>query len=398
MAAWKGVPIPGVMILLKDFKESHWFFADPANFGRSMEPQDFTVLYVDDEPHNLTTFRAAFRRQFQIETALGGQQGLEVLATKPIHLVISDQRMPEMTGVQFLEKVAARYPEVIRVILTGFSDLEALIGAINRVGIFRYLTKPWHEPDLLLTMENARQMAVLQSKNKQLISELQARAEQQAHTLELFRKFVPPSVVDQTLSASDNALLEGQLRQMAILFCDVRGFTSISEQLAPREVVRFLNRFYSLTSAIIKKYHGLVVQFIGDEVFAIFGAPESSGDDLFHSVCAALEMKNAIAQLSQEFAAVFGRDVYVGIGLNFGEAVAGNMGSFDRINYSVIGEAVNLAKQLESLTKESPNSILVQESFFEKIKDRVEAKDWGVYDVKGKKEDVHVYEILSLKP
>ncbi len=362
-----------------------------------MEEQAFTVLYVDDEPHNLTTFRAAFRRQFQIVTALGAREGMDILAKQPVQLVISDQRMPEITGVQFLEQVAEQYPDIIRVILTGFSDLEALISAINRVGIFRYLTKPWHEPDLMLTMENARQLWQLRVKNKILLTELNTKISEQQKVLELFRRYVPSTVVDQVLGSTDENLLKGEVRPIGVLFCDVRGFTSISERLTPRQVVQFLNRFYSLTTSIVKRNGGSTNQFIGDEVFAIFGAPDSSGDDAYHTVVAALEMREGLQGLNQEFAAIFGQDVYVGIGLHYGVAVAGNMGSSDRINYSVIGDTVNTAKHIEGLTKESPNSILMHAEMYALIQDRVDAREWGKVPIRGKREPVHVVEVLGLK-
>lgn len=127
-----------------------------------MKKKDFTILYVDDEVHNLISFRATFRREYKILTATGGEDGLQVLKENDVHLVLSDQRMPEMTGVQFLENVISEYPETIRMIITGYSDIDAVIGAINKSGVNRYINKPWDEREMRITIENARQLFGLQ--------------------------------------------------------------------------------------------------------------------------------------------------------------------------------------------------------------------------------------------
>lgn len=117
----------------------------------------FAILYVDDEPQNLISFKATFRREYIVYTALGGEEGLEILNNNEVHLIITDQRMPGMTGVQFLERTLADFPDTIRMILTGFSDTDAIIDVINHARIFRYITKPWDEQELRMTIENARQ-------------------------------------------------------------------------------------------------------------------------------------------------------------------------------------------------------------------------------------------------
>ena len=130
-----------------------------------MEKKDFTILYVDDEVHNLISFNATFRREYKVLTAQSGKEGLKILADQEVHLVLSDQRMPEMLGVEFLKQVFHQYPETIRMIITGFSDIDAVIGAINQGGVNRYITKPWDEREMRVTIENARQLFGLQEEN-----------------------------------------------------------------------------------------------------------------------------------------------------------------------------------------------------------------------------------------
>ncbi|HUM48070.1 MAG TPA: response regulator, partial [Chitinophagales bacterium] len=120
-----------------------------------MDEEKFNVLYVDDEENNLISFRAAFRRNYNIFTATSAAEGIRLLHQHTIPIIITDQRMPQMTGVQFLEKIIPEYPDTIRMILTGFSDIEAIIQAINTGRVFRYITKPWDENELKMTIDNA---------------------------------------------------------------------------------------------------------------------------------------------------------------------------------------------------------------------------------------------------
>ena len=106
------------------------------------------ILYVDDEENNLISFKATFRTKFNTYVAISGIEALKTLSTKQIHVIITDQRMPEMTGVQFLEKVIESHPDSIRILLTGYADMEAVIDAVNKGKIFHYLTKPWNEDEL----------------------------------------------------------------------------------------------------------------------------------------------------------------------------------------------------------------------------------------------------------
>ena len=301
--------------------------------------------------------------------------------------------MPEMTGVQFLQQIVPEFPDTIRMVLTGFSDVEAIIDAINNGQVFRYITKPWDETELRMTLENARQLHHLQSRNKMLVRDLQAKVEEQERTLKLFMRYVPEPVVQEALSKSEDSLFDGELLNIAVLFCDIRGFTPMSERLSPKEVVAFLNDYYSIMTAVIKQHNGTVNQFVGDEVFATFGAPVAYPNNDENAVFCAIAMMEKLKELNELYEERFGQKIEMGIGINSGEVVAGNLGSEERIDYSVTGDTVNTGKRIESLTKVRPNSILVRDHVYEKVKDRVQAKAWDPVEVKGKAEPILVYEI-----
>jgi len=137
-----------------------------------MPADKITVLYVDDEENNLFSFKATFRIKYNVLTALTGEGALAVLEKILVHIIITDQRMPEMTGVEFLGKVLEKYPEPMRILLTGYADMEAVVDAVNKGKIFHYLSKPWNEEELDLTIQAAYakylEKAQLKESNKKL--------------------------------------------------------------------------------------------------------------------------------------------------------------------------------------------------------------------------------------
>ncbi len=138
-----------------------------------MEKKEFTVLYVDDEKQNLISFKASFRRDYKVITAISGVEALETMQKEKVHLLITDQRMPRMTGTELLEKTIKEYPDTIRMVITGYSDIEAIIDAINKGQVFRYVIKPWDESELRMTINNAFQLYTAQFEYKKLFQELQ---------------------------------------------------------------------------------------------------------------------------------------------------------------------------------------------------------------------------------
>jgi len=130
------------------------------------------VLYVDDEVHNLTAFRAGFRRTFNIFTAESAIAGRKILETEEIHVIITDQRMPVTTGIEFLESIIPDFPEPIRILLTGYADINAVIDAINKGQVYKYIQKPWQENDLRINIEKAFEIYTLRKENRELTENL----------------------------------------------------------------------------------------------------------------------------------------------------------------------------------------------------------------------------------
>jgi response regulator RpfG family c-di-GMP phosphodiesterase len=142
------------------------------------EKEKIHVLYVDDEEHNLVSFKASFRRSFKIWTAISADDAREILEKEEIHIIITDQRMPDETGVEFLVSILDKHPEPIRMLLTGYSDIEAVIDSINKGQVYRYITKPWNDKQLELSIRNAHEVYSLRKENKILFEKLKKANEQ----------------------------------------------------------------------------------------------------------------------------------------------------------------------------------------------------------------------------
>lgn len=130
------------------------------------------VLYIDDEPHNLVGFKASFRRDFNIFTAESAEEGRHILGNEDIHVILSDQRMPRITGIEFFESILKEYPEPIRILITGYTDINAVIDAINRGQVYKYLTKPWYENEVRNFIEKAYEVFRLRRENIELTNKL----------------------------------------------------------------------------------------------------------------------------------------------------------------------------------------------------------------------------------
>ncbi|GGH73014.1 MAG: response regulator [Bacteroidetes bacterium] len=137
-----------------------------------------SILYVDDEENNLRSFKATFRRIYDVHTAISGDEGLKILSENPIQVIITDQRMPEMTGIEFLSKVLEKDREPMRMLLTGYSDINAVIDSINKGQVYRYLTKPWNEDELRSAIESAYEVYSLRKENKELLKKLEIANDQ----------------------------------------------------------------------------------------------------------------------------------------------------------------------------------------------------------------------------
>ena len=137
-----------------------------------MIDKPINVLYIDDEPHNLTAFKATFRRDFNIFISDSAVKAREIIEGNEIHVILSDQRMPVITGIEFFESILKTHPEPIRILITGYTDISAVVDAINRGQVYKYLTKPWNESDIRIFVRTAYEVFMLRRQNAELSKKL----------------------------------------------------------------------------------------------------------------------------------------------------------------------------------------------------------------------------------
>ena len=212
----------------------------------------------------------------------------------------------------------------------------------------------------------------------------------------VFKQYVAPQIVEKISKDTDFELvLGGENRHIAVLFVDIRGFTTMSESLRPEEVVEILNEYLSLTTKSIFDNGGTLDKFVGDATMAVFNAPFALDDYIFKAVCTAWDMKAGADAIAEKFEKRFGKSVAFGIGVNCGEAVVGNIGCEFRMDYTAIGDTVNTAARLESNAKRG--QILISEAVYEAVKDRVEVTPIGEIPLKGKSKGVFVYQVDEVR-
>jgi PAS domain S-box-containing protein len=248
------------------------------------------------------------------------------------------------------------------------------------------------EQKLQEAMEEERRRLLEIEKTNRKLNKLIAK---QSKTLELFIKYVPEPIVVKALSENKENIREGEQLEVALLFCDIRRFTTMAEQLSPKDVVHFLNEYYSMMSDVIKQHNGVINQFVGDEIFVSFGAPIPIENPEISSVRCAQEMVKKLKEINSELSDTVNDEIVIGIGINYGPIIAGNLGSDDRLSYSITGDAVNTAKRIESLTQNLPNSILISQKIYEKTKDIIKTKPLGAVQIKGKNRKVNVFQVLD---
>ncbi len=239
--------------------------------------------------------------------------------------------------------------------------------------------------------------------NKEILESISILLNQLSLTLETrkltdikyaFSRYVTTQLIDEVLANPENLNLGGTRQKVTILFADIRNFTSMSEQLEPEEVVSILNTYMTALTEVIFKYEGTIDKYIGDCLMATFGAPLSQFNDSERAVMAAIDMQKTITSLNTLREERGEQKIKIGIGLNTGECILGNMGSVERMDYTVIGDMVNVAARLEQLAK--PGQILITEGLFREIRYLITTKEVEPVVLKGKKSKTRIYEVTGL--
>lgn len=204
-------------------------------------------------------------------------------------------------------------------------------------------------------------------------------------------RYISPNLIEQLTQTSGELKLDGEKRNISVFFADINNFTKMSEQLKVEDVFAMLNKTFSEITQIIFKHDGTLDKFIGDAVMAFFGAPMIHDDDAERSVMTAVEIIETVKNMSEEYKREYGVEVSFSIGINTGEAIVGNVGSLERMEYTAIGDTVNLAARLQA--KAGHNEIVINESVYLHVKDRFNCEALPPFLVKGKEQAINAYVI-----
>lgn len=346
-----------------------------------------TILVVDDEPDVADLIRLRFRRhmetdRFRFFTAQDGLEALAVLEREPsVDVVLTDIRMPRMDGLKLLSRLEDLDRSLRAIVLTAYGDMENLRTAMNR-GAFDFLTKPFDLEDLEITIEKALRAV-----------ERQKRAD---HVHELFGRYLSQEVLVSLLEDPKPLRFGGERRRVTLLMADLRSFSRLAERLPPEAVVEILNIYLGRMTEVIVKYQGTIDEFIGDAIFVIFGAPIRREDDPQRAAACAVDMQLSMLDVNSQLQGAGYRPLEMGIALNTGEAVVGNIGSPRRAKYGAVGSPVNLVSRIESCTV--GGQILISENTLAEIRDFVRIGRSYEMSVKGFAAPVQIYELEGMGP
>jgi adenylate cyclase len=363
-----------------------------------MSPTGASALVVDDDAMNRVVLQRSLEREgHAVRVAANGRAALELLRSESFDIVLLDVLMPEMDGLELLELIQSddelRATPVI--MISALEDMASVVRCIE-LGAEDYLPKPF-DPVLL----RARINGCLTKKRLRDV-ERKYLEERHRRVRDLFARFVPEAVVDEVLEhAGEDLRLGGQRRTATVMFCDLRDFTSFAEARPPELVVDVLNRYLSAMSDVILRHGGTLIGFQGDGILAAFGTPIEQPDHADRALSATREMVGQAlhgfnAWLQEES---IGGSFRIGVGLNSGVIMAGNVGSERRLEYTVIGDTTNTASRLEAMTKDTPHMLLMSDStramLTRPVPDLVEVE---TSEVRGRRFPVVLWSIENVHP
>jgi adenylate cyclase len=343
------------------------------------------ILVVDDEPDLEVLIKQRFRKQirdkqYEFVFAVNGSDALDLIReSEDLDVVLSDINMPEMDGLTLLDKIGQMNPILKAVIVSAYGDMENIRIAMNR-GAFDFITKPVNFEDLDLTIIKTIRHVTQTRQTLKAIRENN-----------ILRMYVDETVLNfMSRPEYESTLLKNETIEASIVFIDICGFTSITENEQPNVVVNLLNSYFDVIVKEIIAQNGYVDKFIGDAVLAVF----RNEYHLDRAIDACLAARSQIEKLVPDPTGL-GFKPKVSIGIHSGEMVCGNIGSASlrRLDYTVIGDVVNTAERLHQAAENG--QIVIAESSYEKIKQSFRCNKLREVQLKHKVKPVQIYEVIS---
>jgi adenylate cyclase len=355
------------------------------------------ILAVDDEPDFELLITQRFRRQirdreFEFRFAHHGGEALAALSAEPdIELMLLDINMPVMDGLTLLSELRERQLDVQAIIVSAYGDMTNLRTAMNR-GAFDFVTKPVDLSDLEITVRKAlANVAKLREMDRQRMAAERARNN--------LSRYFSPNIVE-LLAAQDEPLGAGRRETVAVLFADIVAFTRMAELMAPEDVLAMLREFHTRMTAQIFASGGTVDQYMGDGILAVFGATAASPNDAASALNCAEMMLETLERWNQEREEKGDARLDIGIGLNYGPVVLGDVGSEHGMSFTAIGDTVNTSARLQVLTRSLKTQLVVGDAVVRAIRasspeiaaERIgRLEDLGEHSLRGRESPVRIW-------
>jgi len=371
------------------------------------------LLIVDDQPMNVDILQRRLAvHGYDILTATDGEAALELAHTHQPDLMLLDIMMPKMDGIEVCQRLKSdvSFPFMPIIMVTAKAESKDIVAGLE-AGADEYLTKPLDQAALVARVKSMLRIKALHDTVQAQTSRLQSQAAQLAkwnRTLEQrvqeqvtelermgrLKRFFSPQVAELVVSSGGERLLQSHLREVTVVFCDLRGFTAFSETTQPEEVMAVLREYHQAMGALIFRFEGTLERFTGDGMMVFFNDPLPCPDPSARAVRMALEMRQRMAGLIDSWRHR-GYALQFGMGIAHGHATLGMIGFEGRVDYAAIGPVTNLASRL--CDHAEGGQILISQHVFAAVQDQVEAEPAGDLSFKGLAEPVPAFNILGLK-
>ena len=330
-----------------------------------------------------------FKILFSNDSGASRMYGVEIHAN--IMEAVFENRFQTDADESVLAAIYALVSGILTFILLGTSILKGLLLSAGTAVIHLFISRILYKNGIYVMLLHMLLACILLTLGTLIFHYVSTRMER-SKINRAFRMYVAPEIVDDVAGSGSYELqLGGRSKDIAVLFVDIRGFTTMSENLKPEEVVEILNEYFGVITDAIFKNKGTLDKFIGDAAMAVFNSPFDLDDYVYRAVETARDIAKASEALGQKLAERFGKKVSYGIGVNCGEAIIGNIGSPFRMDYTAIGDTVNTAARLESNAK--AGEILISEEVKKRLESRIETEDVGEIPLKGKHNKIFVYKV-----
>ena len=371
------------------------------------------ILIADDNPANLDILQARLASQgYEIVTAIDGEVALALARERQPDLILLDVMMPKRDGFEVCRLLRADedLPFMPIILVTAKDDPRDIVAGLES-GADEYLTKPVDHAALTARVRSILRLKALHDRVQEQAACLQVQTAQLAEwnraleqrvaeqlaeidRVSRLKRFLSPQIAESIVSKGNEHLLESHRRDVAIVFCDLRGFTAFAETAEPEEVMEVLHEYHAALGEIIHRFEGTLERFLGDGLMVLFNDPVEMADSAARAVRMAVAMRDCVALLAERWRRL-GHELGFGVGIAQGYATLGKIGFEGRFDYAAIGTVVNLASRLCAEAK--PGQILVSQRVLNTVEAFVEAEPFGELTIKGLARPIATYDVRRLK-